>query len=166
MTTENGRAVNGEERVRVRTVFVGLPSIGNTSSVCHRITRPRLIAAGLICLGLLSLALLITVIVQARSGGKVDNAKATCLDRGCLSAVSHQLRFMDESAAPDRCKDFYQYACGRWQRTHPIESFEVERTILGDLSNRRDMEIESLLDSPIVRADPKSWEWKLKGRHH
>ena len=144
--------------------FVGLGPPRNESSVCSQITRAHLIAAGLIFLSLLSVALLITVVVQARRGGKGDDAKAYCLDRGCLAAVSHQLRSVDESAAPERCKDFYKYACGRWQRTHPIESSEIERTILGDLTNRRDMEIESLLDSPITSPDSKSWEWKLKVR--
>ncbi|CAF3289761.1 unnamed protein product [Rotaria socialis] len=124
--------------------------------------------AGLIFLGLLSTALLITVIVQATNHKKNNNDNGSsdvnqyCQNRGCLSAATHQLRSLDKAASADRCTDFYKYACGVWQQTHPIESFETERTVLGDIINRRNADIERLLDSPVSRGSPISWEWKVK----
>ncbi|CAM4804314.1 unnamed protein product [Rotaria magnacalcarata] len=122
----------------------------------------------LIFLGVLSLALIITVIVQARNRAKYDNTNKNknendvCLTQGCISAATHQLRSIDSAVSSNLCKDFYTYACGGWQKTHPIQSFDVERTILGDIINRRDTEIERLLDSPIIRSDQRSWEYKVK----
>ena len=170
------------------TTFVGLEPVNQVQSFCGRITRVQWIVVGFVLLSLLSLSLLIAVIVQARQHASEKSPNPTinpsspspspslssttpssnqtniqyCLNRGCLSAAAHQLRWIDSDAWANRCNDFYQYACGKWQRTHPIQSFDVERTVLGDILDQRDWDVERLLDSPIVRNDPDGWEWKLK----
>ena len=146
--------------------IIGLGPDSKVGSFCSRLNRGHLTVAGLVFLALFSVALLITVIVQAKRGVKTTNATVEqyCLTRGCLSAAAHQLRSMDVAASTGICTDFYTYACGNWQQTHPIQSFDVERTILNDIIDRRDEDIERLLDAPISRPDPKGWEWKVKVR--
>ncbi|CAM4988346.1 unnamed protein product, partial [Rotaria socialis] len=97
----------------------------------NRTTSGRVFFGTFIFLGVLSLALLITVIVQARNNGKYDNTNNNnnnnnnnntneiCLTQGCISAATHQLRSADSTVASNLCKDFYTYACGGWQKTHP-----------------------------------------------
>ncbi|CAF3418992.1 unnamed protein product [Rotaria sp. Silwood1] len=145
--------------------IVGLPQEVPADTFFSRINRRHLIGAALILLGLLSTALLITVIVQAkhrRQNNTNNVVNSYCVNRGCLSAATHQLNFMDPTAFADRCTDFYKYACGGWQQTHPIQSFDTERTILNDIIARRDVDIERLLDSSISRGSQKSWERKVK----
>lgn len=153
------------ERRQLPTI-IGLPVNGRVNTFLGRITRTHLIIGGLILLGILSLSLLITVIVQGTKDRKQTTDTTSnsefCLTRGCLAGASHQMRSMDKTAWNDRCTNFYQYACGTWEKTHPIQSFEVERTILGDLIERRDENIESLLDAPVSRPTAQSWEWKVK----
>ncbi|CAF3666159.1 unnamed protein product [Rotaria sp. Silwood1] len=145
---------------------INLPKIGTFSS---RITSKHLYIIAFIFLGLLSFSLLITVIVQARKNNNNTNIDTSyvnnndlCLTRGCISASTHQLRSINSIASSNLCTDFYTYACDGWVKTHPIQSYDVERTILGDIINRRDFELERLLDAPILRTDERSWEYKIK----
>uniref|UniRef100_A0A915CCL5 Peptidase family M13 n=2 Tax=Parascaris univalens TaxID=6257 RepID=A0A915CCL5_PARUN len=41
-----------------------------------------------------------------------------CTSKGCVLAASHLLMAMNASADP--CDNFYEYACGQWNRDHPI----------------------------------------------
>ena len=119
--------------------------------VFDHLTRTRLYLIGYVFLGLLSLSLLIAVIVQGHKSKSQPNDSTipstdACLTDGCISAATYQLRSMDTSLASNLCSDFYKYACGGWERTHPIQSYEVER----------------LLNSPIVQVGDHSWEYKVK----
>ena len=109
-------------------------------------------------------SLFITAIVQRVTRQSNHDVNEYCLNRGCLSAATHQLRSMDNSTYANRCLDFYHYACGGWQQSHPIQAFHFERTILGDIIDQRNADIERLLNSPVSRLSPQSWEWKVKVR--
>ncbi|CAF1164814.1 unnamed protein product [Rotaria sordida] len=144
---------------------MGLTDNGKIGTICNRITSRNLLIVAFVFLGLLSFSLLITVIVQARKNHEINhetNNNELCLTRGCISAATHQLRSIDNTVLSNLCTDFYTYACGNWIKTHPIQSFDVERTILGDIIDRRNFEIERLLDAPISRTNERSWEYKLK----
>uniref|UniRef100_A0A0M3IJ08 Peptidase_M13_N domain-containing protein n=1 Tax=Ascaris lumbricoides TaxID=6252 RepID=A0A0M3IJ08_ASCLU len=41
-----------------------------------------------------------------------------CTSKGCVMAASHLLMAMNASADP--CDNFYEYACGQWNRDHPV----------------------------------------------
>ena len=138
-------------------------------------TRTRLILGGFVVLSAFFIAALVAAIVLGTNrnnktdsgGGSVipvnnDTTALPCLTQGCISAANHQLRSIDNSAYENRCTDFFSYACGGWRQTHPIQSFDVERTIISDILNQRDNDIDRLLDSPIVRVADDSWEFKLK----
>lgn len=163
-------STNSERRERVfdtmrnLPTIVGLPADGAIRKNCSKLTRIHLLIIAVVLLSLLSVGLLVGLIVQrTKSSSSSSTDKITyCLTDGCLSAASYQIRSMDKNASSTICTDFYSYACGGWQRTHPIQSFDVERTPLGDIINRRDADIERLLSEPIRRPNAVSWEYKLK----
>jgi len=147
--------------MRSLPTIVGLQPDGKVCTFFNRITRTHLLI-----IGLLSITLLVTIIIQTHNHQQNDktniNNDEYCLTEGCLSAATYQLNSMDKTASSNLCTDFYTYACGGWKKTHPIQSFDVERTILGDIINQRDIELERLLNVPISRISPNSWEYKLK----
>lgn len=149
--------------MRTLPTIIGLKPDGKIRTFCKRITRTQLITAALIFLSLLSISFFVIIILQAKNHGKNNNNIGEyCLNRGCLSAATQQLRFMDTTVSTNRCIDFYHYACGSWQQTHPIQSSDAERTILGDIISQQDLDIERLLNSPVSRISIQSWEWKVK----
>lgn len=47
------------------------------------------------------------------------------------SNPSLDLRWVDKTVDP--CQDFYQFACGGWQRAHPVPSDQASRSVYGTL---------------------------------
>ncbi|EFO13872.1 hypothetical protein LOAG_14655 [Loa loa] len=47
-----------------------------------------------------------------------DVGKRVCLTKGCIQAANNLLMAMNLSANP--CDDFFEYACGQWNRDHMI----------------------------------------------
>lgn len=51
----------------------------------------------------------------------VINSRVTepCITSTCISLTQEVLGSIDESVSP--CNDFYNFACGGWERTHALE---------------------------------------------
>lgn len=149
--------------MRNLTTILGLQPEGKIRKFFN---RKHLFIIGFIFFVLLSITLSIILIIEKVNHKKENDNKSDndnyCLNQGCLSAATYQLNLIDFTASSNLCTDFYTYACGSWQKTHPIQSFDIERTILGDIINQRDSELERLLNTPISRSSPRSWEYKLK----
>lgn len=148
--------------MRSLPTIVGLSEDGQVNTIRSRLTKKNLTIASTIFLALLSIGLLIGVIVQANKKQQTDTVDNLCLTPSCVTAATHQVRSMNMTASSNLCTDFYTYACGGWQNTHPIKSFDVERTIIGDILDRRNMDIERLLEAPVSRSGENSWEYKIK----
>ncbi|CAF0937244.1 unnamed protein product [Didymodactylos carnosus] len=131
------------------------------------------ILLGIILLLSLILVSLIIILAVPKSTSKIspDKVKDTCLtdptpeckfcvSNGCIAAAAHQSLFIDKNVEP--CDNFFRYACGNWLKTRDYKSFEVERTVIGDIVNEIDSEMEVLLDGPVNEINKASWEWKIK----
>ena len=57
-----------------------------------------------------------------------SDGQLICLSPQCVQTASYLLSAMDPSAQP--CQDFFQYACGSWNRKHFIPEDRCEIILL------------------------------------
>lgn len=96
----------------------GQVEIKGTDSGCWA-SRTTLEKRLVIVLGitlLLSVAFSVTLITYVFHSG--DTKPEVCLTPGCAVASSRLIRSIDDGIDP--CDDFFEYACGRWVKRHPI----------------------------------------------
>lgn len=144
-------------------IIIGLPTDGKLTDLYRRITRTQLFNFALILFGFLSVLFFFLLIIQGHKH-RHENINKYCLSEGCLLASVYQLQLMNKSARNNRCRDFYNYACGGWEQTHAIDSIDLERTIFSEMINERNAHLYRLLNSPIIHQNSRSWEWKVKVR--
>lgn len=80
---------------------------------------------GIICVVVI-LALLLTIFIALSVTFitlYVTNLKAAanepCITSTCISLTQEILSSIDETRSP--CNDFYNFTCGRWERTHALQ---------------------------------------------
>lgn len=79
---------------------------------------------------LIAIAIFAAIVVVANIEGCADKSRKICLTEECVRTASQLLSAMDRNMDP--CKDFFQYACGTWNKKHlipedrsSISTFEV-----------------------------------------
>ncbi|TRY72219.1 hypothetical protein TCAL_03874 [Tigriopus californicus] len=76
--------------------------------------------------------------VQDESAGKV------CNSRGCISAAHHILENMDTDVDP--CEDFYQYACGGFEKRVRIPDDRTSRSQFSVIDDELDVQLRDILE--------------------
>lgn len=80
---------------------------------------------GITCLLIILFVLLLVFIALSATfiSLYIINSRAAvtepCITSTCISLTQEILGSIDESVSP--CNDFYNFACGRWERTHALE---------------------------------------------
>lgn len=69
-----------------------------------------------------------------------------CLTPQCVTIASSLLNTMDRDIDP--CKDFYQYACGGWIKTHPIPSGHARWGTFGTMWQENQLVMKNAIEQP------------------
>lgn len=74
-----------------------------------------------------------------------------CLTEECVRTASSLLAAMDTSADP--CINFFQYACGTWNKKHVIPEDRSSISTFEVLADQLQLILKSLLEEPIHATD-------------
>ncbi|KAH8273040.1 hypothetical protein KR018_002243, partial [Drosophila ironensis] len=74
-----------------------------------------------------------------------------CMTQECVRTAASLLSAMDLTADP--CEDFFQYACGTWNKMHPIPEDRSSISTFEVLSDQQQVILRSVLEEPVDERD-------------
>ncbi|KAH8376294.1 neprilysin-2 [Drosophila serrata] len=74
-----------------------------------------------------------------------------CMTQECVRTAASLLSAMDLGADP--CEDFFQYACGTWNKLHPIPEDRSSISTFEVLSDQQQVILRGVLEEPIDERD-------------
>ncbi|XP_030381091.1 neprilysin-1 [Scaptodrosophila lebanonensis] len=77
-----------------------------------------------------------------------------CMTQECVRTAASLLSAMDMTADP--CEDFFQYACGTWNKMHPIPEDRSSISTFEVLSDQQQVILRGVLEEPIDGRDNKA----------
>ncbi|XP_033763909.1 neprilysin-1-like [Pecten maximus] len=115
---------------------------------------------GTICLLLFVAAVSFVVIALirdercSRTTGNVPIPRNYCLSQHCVRTAAMLLEAMDQSVDP--CEDFFQYACGNWNRKNIIPDDKSSFNTFEKLHDDLQITLKGLLEEPVSSEDSQA----------
>ncbi|XP_075158304.1 M13 family metallopeptidase neprilysin 1 [Haematobia irritans] len=81
----------------------------------------------------------------------LSNKDDICLTEECVRTAAHLLSGMDTSANP--CDNFFQYACGTWNKIHVIPEDKSSISTFEVLADQLQVKLKDILEEPINDLD-------------
>ncbi|EDV47339.1 neprilysin-1 [Drosophila erecta] len=88
------------------------------------------------------------------SGSAHEGPDNICMTQECVRTAASLLSGMDLSSDP--CEDFFQYACGTWNKMHPIPEDRSSISTFEVLSDQQQVILRAVLEEPIDERDNKA----------
>ncbi|XP_019868485.2 neprilysin-1-like [Aethina tumida] len=94
---------------------------------------------------------LVFIIVGSKAPHCFDTRRSVCLTEECVRTASSLLSAMDHTADP--CVDFFQYACGTWNKKHPIPEDRSSISTFEVMADQLQLILKGVLEEPINLED-------------
>ncbi|XP_046994837.1 neprilysin-1-like [Schistocerca americana] len=114
----------------------------------------RCLAAAVLALFVACLAFLALAALSWSSCQRTDETSNICLTEECVRTASSLLAAMDRSANP--CVDFFQYACGTWNKKHVIPEDRSSISTFEVLADQLQVILKGVLEEPINELDSEA----------
>ncbi|XP_014673152.1 PREDICTED: neprilysin-2-like [Priapulus caudatus] len=108
----------------------------------------------LILLVILLFVACVALVLVAAFTRTSDLPKNICLTANCVNTAASLLAAMDPLADP--CEDFYQFACGSWNRLHTIPDDKSSISTFEVLSEKLDILLKDLLEEGLKPVDSEA----------
>lgn len=108
----------------------------------------------------ISLVCVVFVILYSTGKPAVIVEERVCVSAPCLKSASYVVGNMNQSVNP--CTNFYQYACGGYRKSNPLDSETNSKTIYSKIYYENEEKLKKILESPVVNGNENSAEKKLK----
>lgn len=124
------------------------------------IPRTELILGVCLAVAVVVCIILIPFAAQGGSSGSDGpDIDGLCFTPECLEAAGYVISSINTTAQP--CDNFYQYACGLWEYSHPLNSNQKSRTVHTNIHDQNQEKILRVLESSLET----NWtmEQKMRG---
>ncbi|KAK9502137.1 hypothetical protein O3M35_012728 [Rhynocoris fuscipes] len=106
-----------------------------------------IIVVSILVVGLVVLGILLT----QQNCAEERNSPGICLTEQCVRTAASLLSAMDQSVDP--CVDFFQYACGTWNKMHLIPEDRSSISVFEVLSDQLQVILKGVLEEPYNSED-------------
>lgn len=90
--------------------------------------------------------------IIAVNNSYVKGEENICYSSGCVHTASRLLSYMDDAVDP--CDDFYEFACGQFDRSTRIPDDKASVNTFSIIQDKLQEQIRTLLDEPVSQNEP------------
>ncbi|XP_023018621.1 M13 family metallopeptidase neprilysin 1 [Leptinotarsa decemlineata] len=135
-----------------RTTVVEVTRTGTKTGVVNkkRPEKEKFLIALILALFIFC-GILMTMVFNNKSPLCSDKKSSVCLTEECVRTASSLLSAMDHSMDP--CVDFFQYACGTWNKKHIIPEDKSSISTFEVMADQLQVVLKGVLEEPIGMND-------------
>ncbi|XP_014258696.1 neprilysin-1-like [Cimex lectularius] len=114
----------------------------------HNVT---VILVTVVCVLVIALAVVGIILYSVRKCNAGTSDPGVCISEHCVKTAASLLNAMDKTVDP--CEDFFQFACGSWNKRHQIPEDRSSISVFEVLSDQLQVILKGVLEEPYNTED-------------
>lgn len=113
-----------------------------------RSTLQKCLIVSLVIFIIIAIAFFIAfLVIVTRKDSDSSNDGSACTTHNCLQTAAYLSNSIDDTANP--CENFYQFACGKWTKSHPIPSTKNKMDSFGIADDKN----KEIMRAALMKTD-------------